>query len=276
MKASAHEASAVGDLSFVVEKVRLLGYAGFWVVVLTGYALTRAFGHVDPDHTLLTEVFGYNNICVYFDHPPATYVLPLLWAVTLVFLLGYMLAHWLQMRAELRAGLLSPRLYRALSGMKLFESFSMVAFSMIFAVSPEGWDHTLYIHTVPFFLLQLGLVSLAMSNTLHGIRSGYWRRLGLPAWFEPAAKVYVVVFALVVCFKIPAATNAMAHELWWKQTEAFKGVAQGVDRLFLLCAAIVPILKAAYFIWALGDRLEVVHLRVRTLDGPAKRARPPA
>jgi len=256
--------SEENDLTFVVEKIRLVGYAGFWVVVLAGIFLTKTFGNVDLQHTVLMQVFGYNNICVYFDHPPSTYVLPLLWAITFVLLLSYMTAHWLQMRAEVRAGMLSRRLYLILSNLKLFEAFTMAAFSTSFAVQPDAWDRSLYIHTVPFFLLQIGLVSLAMSNTLHGIKSGYWRRLELPAWFEPAAKAYVVIFALVVCFKIPAAINAMAGSPWWEQSAGFIGVAHIFDLLFLICAAIIPIVKAAYFVWVKGDKLEVVRLTTRT------------
>lgn len=256
--------SEKGDLTFGVETLQLVSYVSFWVVVLTGIILTRVFGNIDLNNTLLTRVFGYNNICVYFDYPPASYVLPLVWAITLVFLLCYVAAHWLQMRAEVQDGRLDRSLYRLLSGLKLFEAFTMVAFSTIFAVQPEAWNHTLYIHTVPFFLLQIGLVSLAGSNTLHGIASGYWRRLGLPTWFEPAAKAYVVIFALVVCFKIPVAINAMAGSPWWPQTATFVRVAQSVDLLFLLCAAIIPMAKAAYFLWTRGDDLDVIHLTTRT------------
>lgn len=263
MAINQHGSPEVQPLAFVVEKLRLIGYGSFWVVVLTGIALTKIFGHVHLDETVLVEVFGYNNICVYFDHPPSTYVLPLLWAITLVLMLGYMGAHWLQMRAEVMEGTLSPNLYRFLSGSKLFEAFTFMAVSVIFAVSPDGWDKTLYIHTAPFFLLQIGLVSLAMSNTLHGIKSGYWRRLDLPPWFETAAKAYCVFFALIVLFKIPAATNAMAGSPWWDQTDTFKSVAELADRLFMLCAAIIPMAKAAYLVWTRGDRLEVIQITPR-------------
>ena len=252
------------NITFVVEKIRLVGYTGFWMVVLMGIFLTKAFGEVDLQSTVLMEVFGYNNICVYFDHPPSTFILPWLWAVTLVLLLSYITAHWLQMRAEVQESVLDIKTYRLLSGLKLFEAFTMIAFSTSFAVHPDAWDHTLYIHTVPFFLLQIGLVSLAMSNTLHGIKSGYWKRLDLPTWFETAAKVYVVLFTLVVCFKIPAATNAMADSIWWEQTATFISTARIFDLLFMLFAAIIPMVKAAYFVWIRGDKLAVVHLATRT------------
>lgn len=245
-------------LMLVVEKLRLMAYVGFWVVVIVGIVLTRAFSNIDLEHTLLTKVFGYNNICVYFDHPPSTFVLPFLWAITLVLLLAYMAAHWLRMRAEVEQGTLDRKLYGHLSRMKLFEAFSMISFSTIFAVSPEGWDHTLYIHTVPFFLLQLGMVSLAMSNTLHGIKSGYWQRLGLPDWFRKAAIAYCIVFGIIVAFKIPAAANAMAGSPFWNQTATFTSVAQFFDVMFLICAAIVPMAKAGYLLYFKAELLDVV------------------
>jgi hypothetical protein len=253
-----------GAIVIVVEKLRLLGYAGFWVVVVTGVVLTKLFSKIDVHDTLLTEVFGYNNICVYFDSPPSTYILPLLWAITLVFLLAYLAAHWLQMKAEVQEGNMDPQLYRILTRMKVFEAFTMVGFSTIFAVKPEGWDHTLVIHTTPFFLLQIGMISLALSNTLHGINGGYWRRLGLPEWFNRGAIVYCVLFGLVVCFKIPVATNAMAGSPWWKQTETFKVVAVSFDRAFLLFAAVLPMVKSAYLLYAKSDKLEVVRIATST------------
>ena len=237
-----------------------MGYCGFWLVVLTGIFLTRNFSDVNLEETLLVEVFGYNNICVYFDFPPSTYVLPLLWAVTLVALLAYIAAHWLQMRAEVQEGMLTRTVYNVLTSLKSFEAFTLISFSTIFAVHPMGWDHTLYIHTAPFFLLQLGLVSLAMSNTLHGIKSTYWQRLGLPSWFSRAAIIYCIVFALVVAFKIPYATNAMAGYPWWQQTDSLKNLAGRVDQAFLVCAAIVPMAKAAYLLFFKSDRLHAVHL----------------
>lgn len=256
--------ATLGDLSFVVEKLRLAGYGGFWVVVATGIALTKAFGNVDLETTVLARVFGYNNVCVNFDHPPSTYVLPLLWAITLVLLLAYIGGHWLQMRAELQEGRLGAGVYSVLSKLKLFEAFTLVAFSICFAVHPDAWDHTLYIHTAPFFLLQIGLVSLAMSNTLHGIKSGYWRKLELPGWFEKAAKLYCLIFALIVAFKIPASINAMADGIWWEHNAAFVRVAEVFDQLFFLFAAVIPMAKAIYLVRTRGDRLNVVHLATRT------------
>ena len=248
------------SLSFVVEKLRLRGYLGFWIVVISGIVMTRFFSGVDLENSLLVQVFGYNNICVYFDYPPSNYLLPALWAITMVMLLMYIGADWLHMRSEVQQGGLSRSLYRTLSSMQAFEATTLMLFSLIFAVSPEGHDHTLYIHTAPFFLLQLGMVSLAMSNTLYGIKSGYWKRLKMPPWFTKGALVYCAVFAVIVLYKIPTATNAMAFERFWVQTPTLQTIAGLMDKGFLVCAALIPMMKAAYLVYLRGDDLDVVRI----------------
>jgi hypothetical protein len=253
-----------GSIPIVVEKLRLVGYACFWGMVATGIFLTRAFSSVDLDQTLLREVFGYNNICVYFDYPPSTYVLPFLWAGTLVVLLAYLGAHWLHMRSELVQGTLSLGLYRTLTALKVAEALALVAFSTIFAVAPEGRDHTLMIHTVPFFLLQIGLVSLALSNTVHGIRGGYWRRLELPSWFHRGAIVYCVVFAVVVAVKIPMTANSLLGSPWWDQRESFELMAISFDRAFLVLGGLVPMWKSAYLLRTRSHLLENVRVSAGT------------
>lgn len=257
MMTDSHRAALhLTGLRLVVEKLRLIGYGGFWVVVVTGMILTKLFGGIDMNKTLLFETFGYNNICVYFDFYPSTRVLPFLWAITLVLLLTYIVAQWLQVRAQV-GDTVSIRLYRLLSAFTLFEALTLISFSTIFAVSPL---ESLWVHTVPFFLLQIGMVSLAVSNTVYGIRSGYWNRLRLPSWFSTGAKVYCVVFLLVVAFKIPVAMNAMAGQRFWEQTETLVQIAGFMDVMFLICAAVVPMLKAAYLLFLRRDDLDVVLL----------------
>ena len=87
-----------------------------------------------------------------------------------------------------------------------------------------------------------------MSNTLHGIRSGYWKRLDLPSWFTTGAIVYCVLFAMIVAFKIPYATNAMLGSPWWSNTSQIIRVASFVDTLFLVFVAAVPMVKALYLV----------------------------
>ena len=92
------------------------------------------------------------------------------------------------------------------------------------------------------------------------LRGGAGGCLGLGAGFNRLAIVYCVCFIIVVCFKIPAATNALAGSPWWEQTPAFKLTAQLFDRAFMLCSAVIPMGKSAYLVWAKGDKLEVVRI----------------
>jgi hypothetical protein len=72
--------------------------------------------------------------------------------------------------------------------------------------------------------------------------------------------VYCVVFAMIVAFKVPVATNAMANGRWWVQTDSLEKLAGMVDTAFLVCAAIIPMMKASYLVYLRSDDLDVVRL----------------
>lgn len=256
------KSDSTDNIVLSIEKLQLLGYSSFWIIVLVGIFLTDIFANIDLDNTLLLEVFGYNNICIYFDFPPSTYILPLLWSVTLVFLLLYLVTNWLQMKKQVKVGNLDQKLYKRLTKLKIFEAFTLVSFSTIFAVSPEGWNHTLIIHTAPFLLLQVGVVSIAISNTLFGIKSGYWDRIGMTVWFTRVNILYCILFSSIVGLYIPILLNAMGDSLWLDHIGILKSIAEILDRCFLFFAAIVPILNAYYLLCFKADKLENVKINL--------------
>eukprot|EP00467_Chlorarachnion_reptans_P024103 CAMPEP_0114499958 /NCGR_PEP_ID=MMETSP0109-20121206/7700_1 /TAXON_ID=29199 /ORGANISM="Chlorarachnion reptans, Strain CCCM449" /LENGTH=326 /DNA_ID=CAMNT_0001677571 /DNA_START=607 /DNA_END=1587 /DNA_ORIENTATION=- len=179
--------------------------------------------------------------------------------------LAWLFTFWLRMRAEVRRGKLTPRLYRYLTLAKMFEGTTIIIFSIIFAVTPEGWDETLWIHTSPFILLQLGLVSMAVSSTVHGVYGGYWERLGLPEWGFKANMVYIALFVCIVTYKIPAQINGMSKQIWWKHTPTRNLISKIVDKIFMLIAAVVPIIKALGMIYLRSDKLDVVVIYCSTV-----------
>ena len=74
-------------LLLVVEEFRLAFYLSFLLINIVAIILTKAF--VKGDYAkLIKDVFGTISICVYYDHPPATYVLPPLWSISLMFIYG--------------------------------------------------------------------------------------------------------------------------------------------------------------------------------------------
>ena len=48
------------------------------------------------------------------------------------------------------------------------------------------------LHTIPFAMLQVGLVVLSMSETVYGV-GGYWARIGTSKWLGAASIVYCTV-----------------------------------------------------------------------------------
>ena len=272
------------DIAFTItlNNVQMRAYFSFWLTVVVGMVITTFFADIDFGDTLLTEVFGYNNICVYFDFPPATYVLPSLWAFTLIQFVAWVGSWWVKIQEEhqvyarertgeelptswMERGRLSDFSYRLLTACLYFSALMFIFFSTIFAVSPEEHNHTLYIHTAPFFGLQLGVVVLAYADYYHGTVSGYWKRLELPEWFAWVKMTWVFLLTVTVLFKIPAAINAMAFEMWWKQTPSFVLVAKIFDFSFFINGALVPSMRCLYFHFARRKRLETIIISTRII-----------
>ena len=71
---------------------RLITYLSFLVMVLIAVIFTYGLGNGIPENNIIKEAFGANNICLLFDYPPATYVLPPFWTICVVLTLIYTLA----------------------------------------------------------------------------------------------------------------------------------------------------------------------------------------
>lgn len=277
------------------EYLRFLSYIGFTMVIVVGIVLTRAFGNVDMEATLLKRMYGYNNVCVYFDFPPATFVLPLLWAAELLLFVAFLKASELRYRADEAAGRITSRLRRSLSRMKGFEIVCTVFFSLIFAVKYETHSAReerglMILHTIPFFFLQMALCSLAVSATVHGRASGYWTLCGMPALVQRLTTVYCAALVAICAYKISYcmycwtqfpvldgatyqlngttkvvnASALAANELPSGLT-AFSGV---VDQLFLLFALVLPFAKTTWLLYYSegGRTVAGMHVRIEAAD----------
>ena len=77
------------EVKVVVEDFRFYFYLVFCLITFTGWILTtfytKDFFGCDKYGNLLSDVFGSVNLCVVFDFPPATYILPSLYSVLVVF-----------------------------------------------------------------------------------------------------------------------------------------------------------------------------------------------
>uniref|UniRef100_A0A7S3PBZ0 Uncharacterized protein n=1 Tax=Aplanochytrium stocchinoi TaxID=215587 RepID=A0A7S3PBZ0_9STRA len=281
MGLSVPEAGKPSIYSINIELLRFYGYLGFWITVIMGIFLTRVFSDKPADdETILYKVFGFNNICVNFDYAPSTYVLPAFWACTLIVWMFYFAAVFLRLNASVAAGHLDKNSYRWIRFFYFFTACSFTYFSMIFAIVPEirnivvnntivgndgGYNNHIYIHTTPFFCLQIAVFFLALGGVMDGLRSGYWDHLDVPRWFYPGAYVYLVCLAITVCFKIPYALNAMqgppgTGDRWWENTPTLDSIGAFFDSTFLFLGAFLPLMKTVYLLWFKSDKLDRLHL----------------
>jgi hypothetical protein len=55
-------------------------------MMITGTILTLKWSHVNYHDNPLIQYYGYNNICIVFDTPPSSFVMPICWFFTGFFL----------------------------------------------------------------------------------------------------------------------------------------------------------------------------------------------
>jgi len=259
-----------------VEHLRLWVYVGYITTIGLGMFITQASGAIkDPKNTLLTKVFGFNNVCINFDLAPANYVLPLVWACVLVVILSYCAVATWRARVQMADGALSPRGFWWFRAAKIFEGFSAIAFALIFAVSPpeEGlehpkWRERLVIHTVPFFVFQLGMLSLAISTSLHGVYSGYWESLGVSSrLLRHGSAIYCVVFVIITILKMTWGIWCLAAAPW-TPPQGIAAVSKAIDRVWLIFAIVIPVLKTIYFMR--NPKIQRVQISLSLVDGASR------
>ena len=68
------------ELQFNVYLFKLLTYAAVLLMNIIAIIITFANGGI-PEPNIIKEAFGANMICLFYDYPPATYVLPPFWAI---------------------------------------------------------------------------------------------------------------------------------------------------------------------------------------------------
>ena len=77
------------NLFVVVETFRFIFYLWFLLVMIVGILLTLTLSYEPEYKKIIRKLFGSINVCVFFDYPPATYVLPSLYAVWPVIVFQY-------------------------------------------------------------------------------------------------------------------------------------------------------------------------------------------
>ena len=133
----------------VVQTLRLVAMSLYALMVVLSITLTKIFYGQFPQDNIIKKTFGANNICLYFDFPPTTYIMPPLWSLTCIIVALYCAASIYRYHVAWTEGKLSGILRKTLSIITLGYLCATLVFSLCFAIQPKDHVH-LILHTLPF------------------------------------------------------------------------------------------------------------------------------
>jgi hypothetical protein len=206
-------------------------------ILLVGYLLTKTFSESFIHHNTLQDIWGYNNVCVFFDHAPATYVLPSLYAVNLLFIALYFLSSWYRCNSEFKTGTIGRRGFLVYTFLTIYEFLSFCFFATVFAVSP---DENLIMHAVPFINLILALSTLATKN--------YWfnrKTMNLSSGEKTLGAAYVSVHVLVSLVYVFVLINGFFGDVFYC-TLCHQTLHLIINRIWLVTGLLLPLAIAFY------------------------------
>lgn len=218
------------------ETLRIYAYINFWVLVLIGWWFTSNHSHVNLEENLLIDTFGFNSICIYFDHAPSNYILPAIWSINYLFLISYAYTSWLRVHQKHLLGEAKSQNYWLFTICSVIEVLSFTIFTTIFAVSPE---ESLLVHMLPFTGLILGLSILSIKNFFY-----YNMTLKLSTFEVRFAILLTTIHVIASIVKLVFQINIIFDELLFLTTDyiLFHQIVGGV--IWIITAAIIPIFTA--------------------------------
>ena len=203
------------EIKVVVEEFRFYFYLVFCLITFTGWILTtfyaKNFFGCDKYGKLLEDVFGSVNLCVVFDFPPATYILPSLYSVLVVFVYLYALAAIFRAWISKHEKRITPLFFTLYSGAFVYFALSCSIFSTIFAVAPNPLEgkFTVLIHTIPYSNLIVALCCLQIAVTWFGIEVS-WAPLNAPKWLRFCSILGLFGMMITTLFKVIQHINALS------------------------------------------------------------------
>ena len=226
------------------EALRLVAYGAFWAMVLFAICMHSLFVRgVDMDDTPLVRIFGYNNICVYWDYSPSRELTALFYPLVEFPLLAYVTLKWLQVRQSYRQRAAPKWLYRLSSALLPVKLVLLSWFRMVFVVI--AFEDTKG-HTLGFQGLQLSLVLVALQDVLfmEALQIA-WPRFGRKLtrvlhWTYFVALTVVTFLKLLIVLTLFYASAPVVDP----KTSSGAAFCQILDRLWMLLAAVLPIALA--------------------------------
>lgn len=229
----------VQEFELSPERFRLYAYATFAAVIGTSIVLTKNFADL-PEETIIKKVFGYNNVCVYFDYPPASYVVPPMWVMFLLLWLCYGVTWSIRVGMKRDAGLLSKCASNTMQALTVFECISALYSIMVHVNKPFlEKDHVfgLAMHMHPFTIFVVALFTNSLKNVWYLCALNKISRVQqISSW------CFLVVFFALSLQKVVTQINAMFEGglLWVPNHESYLLFGSISDKLWTVVVFIVP------------------------------------
>lgn len=220
------------------EYARIAAYVMFWLMIVFCMTLTKFF--VDPDlvdHSPLIDMFGYNNICIFFDYAPARVATAMFYPFVEIPLLIYIVLNYLRLRETFYE---PPRLierWEFVLGSVFFPICFVLAlyFRMVFVV--EAFDDVIG-HTLGFQGLQLSLALVSIQNFIYNKATN---NVPFAPWISI---VYLASLLLVTAIKMILVW--IIFIVRFTPTPFTSIFGQFLDVAWMLLAAVVPLGIAFY------------------------------
>ena len=257
-------------VTVVVEKLRFIFLISFMVIIGVGVVLTELFTphFVSGDiKKPLRDAFGVLSVCVYFDYPPATYVLPTLYALELFFIYMYVIAIVFRAWIAKEEGKLSCCSFGVFTSAFVYIALSMSYFSTIFAVQPnpegtrEEMIRSISMHTIPYTNLMIALCVLQVVVTWFNIQIS-WKTLGVSWYIRGSSYCLTVGLIITSLVKILCHINALTDlgngSMWTVNDETINRYLQIHDYVWLAFALVLPAIQSGYLAYCKYDNHVVI------------------
>lgn len=250
IKAGATSDVAVTTFTIHPEHLRVFTYTVFYAMVISAILFFNFFvTGVDLTDTPLVRMFGYNNICIYWDYSPSRELTAMIYPLVEYPLIGYILLNFAQSHSLYHEGT-APRWYYLLSATFLPLQIILAAwFRMIFVV--VAFEDVVG-HTLGFQGLQLCLVLVSVQNALYWVVAEHTLPCASRATTLIIMWGYVAVLAIITFVKLTIVLSLFAGSPVIDPTTPFgASVSSLFDRFWLLFAAVIP-----FFVALLQSRVE--------------------
>ena len=257
MEIKSHGKETEVRLFVMVEFLRFLFYLWFIILILIGTLLNLGF--VEEDYRkFMNHFFGSVSVCVCFNAPPASFVLPILYAIWPVIVFLYCTCSIFRALIALGEKKITTLSFIIYVCIFIYLFLSSIFFALSIAIQPELDRPELILpHVLPFTNLLVILTLLQVAVTWFGFNVS-WRGMNEPKAFELCTFICVLSLVLATIMKVAQHINSMASievedgmirvtGLWWDVNDTdLEHFYRIIDIFWIILAFVVPIGQSLY------------------------------